>query len=146
VADGGRGILDGLRFLWRQPLLRAMTLLAGTPVSVAGGAGMGLIVVYAVRALGLARTDSRIGLLYSAAAAGGALAALALPRVRRVLPAGRLTLVFLALDAAALAWVALARSARSSAAGSLGCCPSGSRCWSCACPWRSRPCSACARR
>jgi MFS family permease len=109
---GGRpaagGMLDGLRFIWRSPLLRAMTLLAGSPVSVAGGAGSGLIVIYAVRALGLARTDPRIGLLYSAAAAGSAAAALALPRLRRRLAAGRVTLVFLALDAAALAGVALA--------------------------------------
>jgi Transmembrane secretion effector len=102
------GMLEGARFIWRQPLLRAMTLLAGTPVSVTGGAGAGLIVVYAVRALGLARTDARIGLLYSAGAAGSAAAALALPRVRRRLRAGRVMLAFLALDAASLAWVALA--------------------------------------
>jgi MFS transporter len=101
-------MLEGARFVWRQPLLRAMTLLAGTPVSVTGGAGVGLIVAYAVRALGLARTDPRIGLLYSAGAAGSAAAALALPRVRRRLRAGPLTLTFLALDAATLAWVALA--------------------------------------
>jgi MFS family permease len=101
-------MLEGARFVWRQPLLRAMTLLAGTPVSVSGGAGVGLIVIYGVRALGLARTDPRIGLLYSAGAAGSAAAALALPRVRRRLRPGRLTLAFVALDAAALAWVALA--------------------------------------
>jgi MFS family permease len=101
-------MLEGLRFIWRNPLLRAMTLLAGTPVSVTGGAGAGLIVIYAVRALGLARTDPRIGLLYSAAAAGSTVAALALPRTRRRFPAGRVMLAFLALDAAALAGVALA--------------------------------------
>jgi MFS family permease len=101
-------MLEGARFLWRQPLLRAMTVLAGAPVSVTGGAGAGLIVIYAVRALGLARTDPRIGLLYSAGAAGSAAAALALPRVRRRVRAGRVTLAFLALNAAALAWVALA--------------------------------------
>jgi Transmembrane secretion effector len=101
-------MLEGARFIWRQPLLRAMTLLAATPVSVTGGAGIGLIVIYAVRALGLARTDPRIGLLYSAGAAGSTVAALALPRVRRRLRAGRVMLAFLALDAASLAWVALA--------------------------------------
>ena len=101
-------MIEGARFIWRQPLLRAMTLLAGTPVSVTGGAGVGLIVVYAVRALGLARTDPRIGVLYSAGAAGSAVAALALPLVRRRMRAGRVMLAFLALDAASLAWVALA--------------------------------------
>lgn len=103
----GGGMLEGLRFIWRSPLLRAMTL-ASTPVSLSGGAGLGLMVIYAVRALGLARTDPRIGLLYSAAAAGSAAAALLLPRLRRQIAAGRLTQVFLALDAAALAGVALA--------------------------------------
>ena len=61
------GILDGLRFLWGHRLLRAMTM-AGAAVSVTGGAVTGLLVVYAVRALGLARTGPRIGLLYAAAA------------------------------------------------------------------------------
>jgi Transmembrane secretion effector len=102
------GMLEGLRFIWGNPLLRAMTLLASTPVSLTGGAGIGLIVIYAVRALGLARADPRIGLLYSAVAAGSAAAALALPRMRRRFAAGRITLVFLALDTAALAGVALA--------------------------------------
>jgi hypothetical protein len=102
------GMLEGLRFIWGNPLLRAMTLLASTPVSLSGGAGIGLIVIYAVRALGLARADPRIGLLYSAVAAGSAAAALALPRMRRRFAAGRVTLVFLALDAAALVGVALA--------------------------------------
>jgi MFS family permease len=103
----GGGMLEGLRFIWRSPLLRAMTL-ASSPVSLSGGAGLGLMVIYAVRALGLARTDPRIGLLYSAAAAGSAAAALVLPRLRRRVAAGRVTQVFLALDTAALAGVALA--------------------------------------
>ena len=110
-------MLEGARFVWRQPLLRAMTFLAATPVSVTGGAGVGLTVIYAVRALGLARTDPRIGLLYSAGAAGSTAAALALPRVRRWLRPGRLTLAFLALDAASLAWVALARGFAAALAG-----------------------------
>lgn len=102
------GMAEGLRFLWRQPVLRAMTLLAVAPVSISGGAGAGLVVVFAVRALELARADPRIGLLYSAGAAGSALAAAALPRVRGRIAAGRVTLWFLALDAGTLAGVALA--------------------------------------
>lgn len=101
------GILDGLRFLWGHRLLRAMTM-AGAAVSVTGGAVTGLLVVYAVRALGLARTDPRIGLLYTAAAAGGLIAAIAVPRIRRRVPAGRVMLVFLGLNVVAVAAVALA--------------------------------------
>jgi hypothetical protein len=37
--------------------------MASMAVSVTGGAGTGLLVVYAVSTLGLARTDGRIGLL-----------------------------------------------------------------------------------
>jgi MFS family permease len=103
----GGGILDGLRFLWGHRLLRAMTM-AGTAVSVTGGAGTGLLVVYAVSALGLARTDARIGLLYTTAAAGGLIAAVAVPRIRRRVPAGRVTLAFLGLNVVAVAGVALA--------------------------------------
>jgi hypothetical protein len=89
-------------------VLRAMTLLAGPPVSISGGAGVGLTVVYAVQALGLRQTDPRIGLLFASGPAGSTLAAVVLPRLRRKVGAGRLALAFLALDAAAPAWVALA--------------------------------------
>jgi hypothetical protein len=65
--------------------------MASTAVSVTGGAGTGLLVVYPVSALGLARTDARIGLLYTTEAAGGLIAAVAVPRIRRRVPAGQMT-------------------------------------------------------
>ena len=81
--------------------------MAGAAVSVTGGAVTGLLVVYAVRALGLAQTGPRIRLLYAAAARrpdrrdrGAADPA---PR-----PGRRVMLVFLGLNVVAVAGVALA--------------------------------------
>ena len=44
----GRDIADGLRFLWRHPLVRPLTLL-GFGNSLTGGAVIGLLVVYGVQ-------------------------------------------------------------------------------------------------
>jgi MFS family permease len=88
-------------------MLRAMTL-AAAAMAVTGGGVSGLIVVYANRALGLARTDPRIGLLFSAAAAGSAAAAVLLPRLRRRVRPGPLMLISLAAAAVLLAAVAAA--------------------------------------
>ncbi len=51
----GRIVIDireGLRYLWQQRLVRTLTVLA-FGLSVTGGAVVGLLVVYGVRALGL---------------------------------------------------------------------------------------------
>jgi hypothetical protein len=56
----------------------------------------------------LARLDARIWLLYTAGAAGGLIAAVAVPRIRRRVPAGQMTLLFLGLNVVAVAGVALA--------------------------------------
>ncbi len=98
---------EGLTYLWQQPLVRALTLL-GVGVSLTGGGVTGLLVVYAVRGLGLPATDARIGLLFSAGAVGALAASLLLPRlVRRVTP-GRITLAGLVLNPLLLVGVALA--------------------------------------
>jgi MFS family permease len=62
-------IREGLAFVWRHPLVRPLTLL-GFGVSFTGGAMIGLLVVSAVQSLGLSENDGRIGLLYTAGAAG----------------------------------------------------------------------------
>jgi MFS family permease len=103
VAD----IREGLVFLWRQRLVRTMTLV-GFGNSFSAGAVLGLMVVYAVRALGLPQTDGRIGLLYTASAIGGLAASLLLPALARRYPVGWITLIglfahFLLLIAVALA-------------------------------------------
>src|SRR5579859_1125067 len=62
-------IRSGLRFLWQHDLVRALTLL-GFGVSLTGGAVAGLLVVYAVRGLGVPAADACIGLLFTAGAVG----------------------------------------------------------------------------
>ncbi len=53
-------IREGLVYLWQHRLARTLTLL-GLGVSLTGGAVTGILVVYAVRGLGLAQDDPRLG-------------------------------------------------------------------------------------
>ncbi len=81
-----KAISDGARFLFGHPMLRLMTL-AGTLLSISGGAIIGQLVVFAGRALGIHGSDPRIGLLYAAWSAGGVGGAALLPRLlRRISP------------------------------------------------------------
>lgn len=98
---------EGLRFLWRHPLVRPLTLL-GFGNSLTGGAVIGLLVVYGVQALGLDRTDGRLALLYTAGAAGSLGASLLLPWLGRRLGPTRVTLAALTANLAALVALALA--------------------------------------
>lgn len=100
-------IREGLTFLWRQRLVRTMTLV-GFGNSFSAGAVVGLTVVYAVRGLGLAETDGRIGLLYTATAVGGLGASLLLPLLTRRVAIGIITLTGLGLHAALLVGLAVA--------------------------------------
>jgi len=98
-------VVDGLRFLWRQPLIRTMTLLA-SGLSLTTGAVLGLLVVYATSGLHLSARDPRIGLLFTAVAVGGLIASAAAPKLARRASAGRWMLG--ALAANLLTLVALA--------------------------------------
>ncbi len=102
-------IREGLRFIWQQRLVRAMTLL-GVSVSFTGGALTGLLVVYAIRALELPEQDSRIGVLFTTGALGSLAASLLLPRINKRFQAGTITLVGLMLNPLFMAGVALAPS------------------------------------
>jgi Transmembrane secretion effector len=75
-------IAEGLRYLWRMPVLRTLTV-AGFGVNFAVGGVLGLLVVHADRALGLSPADRRLGLLYAAGAVGSLIAAVLLPRASR---------------------------------------------------------------
>jgi MFS family permease len=92
VRQIGADIREGLHFLWNHRLVRTMTLL-GFGNSFTGGAALSLLLVYAVRGLGIAEDDSRIGLLFSATAIGGLLASMLLPRLTKNYPVGRITLL-----------------------------------------------------
>jgi Transmembrane secretion effector len=83
---------EGLAFIWRQPLVRVMTL-TGFGNSFTGGAIIGLLVIYGVQNLQLPKDDVRLGILYSAGAVGGLLASLVLPRLSKRFPVGYITLL-----------------------------------------------------
>jgi MFS family permease len=85
-----QGIADGLRYLWRQPAIRALTL-SGFGNSMSFGAMLGLVVPYAVQQLGVPDDDWRIAALLVVGAVGSLAAALALPRFNGGNPRPRLT-------------------------------------------------------
>jgi MFS family permease len=106
-ADGGGGartlradIAAGLRYIWRQPVIRTLSI-AGFGLSMAGGGAVGLLVVHADNALGVHSDDPRVGLLYTAGAIGSLGAAWLLPRLGRTLGEGVVSVTGYLLFAAA---------------------------------------------
>lgn len=82
-------IAEGLRFIWCEPHVRALTF-GGFGIAFAGGGALGLIVVHADRVLQL---ESRhFGLLYSATAVGALLGAILLPKTTAALGHGRVSI------------------------------------------------------
>ncbi|MEV4620567.1 MFS transporter [Asanoa sp. NPDC049573] len=98
-------IAEGLRYLWRTPVLRTLTA-AGFGLNVAVGGVLGLLVVHADRALGVGPLDKRLGLLYTAGAVGSLVAAVLLPRVSRWAGQGMVSLGGLVVFVAACAGLA----------------------------------------
>jgi MFS family permease len=98
-------IAEGLRYLWRTPVLRTLTA-AGFGLNVAVGGVLGLLVVHADRALGLTPEDKRLGLLYAAGAVGALVAAVILPRVSRWAGQGMVSLGGLVLFVAGVVGLA----------------------------------------
>lgn len=83
LAGFWRSIADGLGFLWREKMVRVMTVI-GTLLSISGGAVVGQLVIYATTSLNLASSDWRTAILYTAWSAGGVGGALILKRVLHV--------------------------------------------------------------
>ncbi len=102
-----KGIGEGLHFIWQHPLVRWMTLL-GFGNSVTSGGITGLAVVYAITTFGLAENDGRLGLLYTAGAAGTLTITLLLPRLLRRVPVGWITLAGLSATPLMVAGLVLA--------------------------------------
>jgi predicted MFS family arabinose efflux permease len=71
-------IAEGLRFIWSERRIRALTF-GGFGIACTGGGALGLIVVHADDLLDV--RDWRLGLLYSATAVGSLLGALLLSRL-----------------------------------------------------------------
>jgi MFS family permease len=89
-------IAEGLRFVWRHPVIRPLTIL-GFGNSFTGGAVLGLLVVVAVERMGVPEDDGRLGLLYVASAVGALVGSLLIGRLQRRFPVGVITLVGFAL-------------------------------------------------
>lgn len=85
-------VAEGLRYIWRHPVVRWLTVL-GAGASLAGGAVTGLLVVVGVQQLGLGDDDPVLGWLFAAAAVGTLVASIALPRVQRRVGVGVITTV-----------------------------------------------------
>ncbi|MCR1782715.1 MFS transporter [Nocardioides carbamazepini] len=98
-------IAEGLRFVLRQPTVRDLTLV-GIGNSVTGGAVTALLVVLAVGELDVAAEGRSYGVMLAMVAAGGFLAASALPWMSRRVPTGWLTLGGLALGVPTVAGLA----------------------------------------
>jgi MFS family permease len=94
-------IAEGLRYLWRTPILRTLTA-AGFGLNLAVGGVLGLLVVHADKALGLTPDDRRLGLLYAAGAVGSLIAAVILPRASRRVGQGAVSIAGLAVFVAAV--------------------------------------------
>ena len=73
-------IREGLDFLWREPTVR-LFLALGLGQAVACGAVSGLLVVYAFRVFDVPQHDVRVGVLFSALAAGSFVATVLMPAI-----------------------------------------------------------------
>jgi len=100
-------IAEGARFVWRQPLIRVMTL-SVFAACVSWGGSFSLLVVYASRALHLSHSGPRLGLLYTAGELGGLLSALAVPKIVKRPSAGRTAAALMAANATLLLLLAVA--------------------------------------
>jgi MFS family permease len=92
-------VREGLQFLWGHVTVRSMTIV-GAAQSIAGGAFVGQMVVWADRALGVQAGDWRLGVVFSAWGIGVLVTSLVVPRLVRRVGAARVTL--LALPASTL--------------------------------------------
>ena len=74
-------VKEGLRFLWREPVIRVLTLVGATH-SVASGAWMAVLVPFADKVLGVApKDDARLAVLFSCWGIGVVVASRLLPKV-----------------------------------------------------------------
>ncbi|GGU27649.1 MFS transporter [Lentzea flava] len=94
VAD----VREGLRFLWKEPVVRTLTLV-GAAHSVANGAWFAVLVPFADRVLGVApRGDVRLAALFSCWGVGAIIASRLLPRLTERWGGARLALGALLLS------------------------------------------------
>jgi MFS family permease len=102
-------IAEGLRYIRSMPVIRDLTFL-GIGNSLAGGAVSGLVVVAAVRSLGLDADSSAIGVLFGGAAIGALAASWLIGPLQKRSGLGAITVGALLLSAAAISGWAFAPS------------------------------------
>jgi predicted MFS family arabinose efflux permease len=102
-------IAEGLRYIRSMPVIRDLTFL-GIGNSLAGGAVSGLVVVAAVRSLGLDADSSAIGVLFGGAAIGALGASWLIGPLQKRSGLGAITVGALLLSAAAISGWAFAPS------------------------------------
>ncbi len=78
-------VAEGVRWIWRQPLIRVLALLAG--LSNFSGAGVTLLVVVLAQRQGASAAAT--GAIFATAGVGGVLGALVAPRIQRRFSFGR---------------------------------------------------------
>ena len=100
-------VRHGLRFVWEHVTVRSMTFV-GTTQSIAGGAFVGQLVVWADRELGVRAGDPRLGVVFAAWGVGVFFASLTMPTLVRRLGAARVTLLGLPVSAVLCAATAVA--------------------------------------
>jgi predicted MFS family arabinose efflux permease len=82
-------IAAGLRYVWSNPVIRAITLML-TLLNIVGPTARVQLVLFAKQQLGA--SDAQVGLLASAAGVGVLLCSLAAGRLRRYVPLGRIAI------------------------------------------------------
>jgi MFS family permease len=98
---------EGLRFLWRHATVRSMTVV-GACQSIAGGAFVGQMVVWADRQLHVRAGDARLGVVFASWGVGALVTTLTMPRLVRRYGAARVTLLGLPASAVLCVLTALA--------------------------------------
>ncbi len=85
----GADLTAGMRFLWRQPVIRVLTLFTAG-MNLVWGAALALLVVYSVSPGPLGLTPAQYGVLLTAMAVGGLVASVVVDWLRRRVGAARL--------------------------------------------------------
>ena len=109
-----REIADGIRFVWRNPLLRTLGLMLGT-TNLAFTAHLSVFVLFATGPMGLSKTG--YGLLIASSALGGVLGSFAGPRLERTFGRARCLFGAIVLFGATLAVPALTTNIIANVAG-----------------------------
>lgn len=97
-------VVEGVQWLWNQPLIRYMAILTG----MLNLAGRGLPLIVVVLARGQGASPAEIGAIFAAGGVAGVLGALAAPFVQRRFSFGRAIVGQISVTAAAILLLALA--------------------------------------